>query len=73
MLTNGEVENGGRVPDAMVKVASEVARPFKKRKIDPALKAWIDNVIVPALVRLYLAECGSSPDNGRISILERVQ
>jgi hypothetical protein len=24
-------------------------------KIDPALKIWLDDVIVPAMVRLYLA------------------
>ena len=73
MLSNAEAVNAGRVPDAVVKVASEVARPSKKRKIDPALKEWIDNVIVPALVRLYLAECGSRQDNGRTPISERVQ
>ena len=26
------------------------------RKLDPALKSWMDNVIIPALVREYLAE-----------------
>ena len=26
------------------------------RRLDPALKAWLDNVIIPALVREYLAE-----------------
>ncbi len=25
-------------------------------KLDPALKSWLDNVIIPALVREYLAE-----------------
>ncbi len=25
--------------------------------LDPALKRWLDDVIVPALVREYLAEC----------------
>lgn len=26
------------------------------KKLDPALKSWMDNVIIPALVREYLAE-----------------
>ncbi len=26
------------------------------RRLDPALKSWLDNVIIPALVREYLAE-----------------
>lgn len=26
------------------------------RKLDPALKSWMDNVIIPTLVREYLAE-----------------
>jgi hypothetical protein len=34
-------------------------------KIDPALKAWIDNVIVPALVRHYRAEKCAVGDNER--------
>ena len=26
------------------------------RRLDPALKSWLDNVVIPALVREYLAE-----------------
>jgi len=26
------------------------------KRLDPALKSWMDNVIIPALVRQYLAE-----------------
>ena len=26
------------------------------KRLDPALKSWLDNVIIPALVREYLAE-----------------
>lgn len=26
------------------------------RRLDPGLKSWMDNVIIPALVREYLAE-----------------
>lgn len=28
----------------------------RPHKLDPALKSWLDNVIIPALVREYLAE-----------------
>lgn len=28
----------------------------RTRKLDPALKSWLDNVIIPALVREYLSE-----------------
>jgi hypothetical protein len=34
---------------------SSAQRPSRKR-LDPALKSWLDNVIIPALVRNYLAE-----------------
>jgi hypothetical protein len=73
MFTNVEAGNAGNHPGPVVNSASEVAGPSKKRKIDPALKAWIDNVIVPALVQQYLAECDSRQDNGRNPISERVQ
>jgi len=33
-------------------------------KINPALKAWIDDVLVPALVRQYLDERCAVGDNG---------
>lgn len=33
-------------------------------KIDPALKAWIDDVLVPAMVRQYLDACRAVGDNG---------
>lgn len=34
---------------------SSTPRPNRKR-LDPALKSWLDNVIIPALVRDYVAE-----------------
>jgi hypothetical protein len=34
---------------------SSAQRPSRKR-LDPALKSWLDNVIIPALVRDYLEE-----------------
>ena len=33
-------------------------------KIDPVLKAWIDHVLAPALVRQYLDERRKVGDNG---------
>jgi hypothetical protein len=33
-------------------------------QIDPALKAWIDRVLAPALVRQYLDACREVGDNG---------
>lgn len=36
------------------------------RKIDPVLKAWIDNVLVPVMVRRYLESCGVEEDNDSI-------
>lgn len=45
----------------------------KSSRIDPSLKAWLDNVLVPAMVRLYLAKNECSEDNGSIPTTERVQ
>jgi len=36
-------------------VSKEVHRSQPAR-IDPALKSWLDNVIIPTLVRRYLSE-----------------
>jgi hypothetical protein len=33
-------------------------------EIDPVLKAWLDNVLVPAMVRKYLDACHELGDNG---------
>jgi hypothetical protein len=30
--------------------------PSLEKRLDPALKSWLDNVILPALVREYVAE-----------------
>jgi len=32
-------------------------------KIDPALKAWLDNVLIPVMVREYLAPAREAGDN----------
>jgi hypothetical protein len=33
-----------------------LAQRPRHTRLDPALKSWLDNVIIPALVRDYLAE-----------------
>lgn len=43
----------------------EFARMERKIKIDPALKAWMDNVLVPALVQQFCAEKCAVGDNER--------
>jgi hypothetical protein len=35
----------------------------RNAKIDPALKAWLDNVLVPIMVREYLAPAHEARDN----------
>jgi hypothetical protein len=42
----------------------------QKRSVNPELKVWIDNVFIPAMVRLYLANSVPDEDNGTT---ERVQ
>ena len=41
--------------DVLEQLYSSAQRPSRKR-LHPALKSWLDNVIIPALVRDYLAE-----------------
>ncbi len=36
----------------------------RDKKIDRVLKQWLDNVLVPIMVREYLAICGNGGDNG---------
>jgi hypothetical protein len=63
----------GTYPGAVFKRVCEPAVSAKKGRIDPAVKSWLDNVLVPALVRLYLAANGREEDNGLVPITERVQ
>jgi hypothetical protein len=45
------------VDEATLEPQSGSARsPGLGKRLDPALKSWMDNVIIPALVREYLAE-----------------
>jgi hypothetical protein len=34
-------------------------------RIDPVMKSWMDHVIVPAMVRQYVAAVGAAEDNGK--------
>jgi hypothetical protein len=36
----------------------------REPRIEPALKAWLDNVLVPSMVRQYLAAFREVDDNG---------
>ena len=52
IASNGTV----RVPEARSdRSATSGKRPVK---LDPVLKSWLDNVLIPALVREYLTEIG---------------
>jgi hypothetical protein len=50
-----EVKNARNGESNVEQLYSSAVRPSRKR-LDPALKSWMDNVIIPALVREYLAE-----------------
>lgn len=39
----------------------------QEANIGPALKSWLDNVLVPAMVREYLADEHDVGDNGLIA------
>lgn len=50
-----EVKNARNGESNVEQLYSSARRPSRKR-LDPALKSWLDNAIIPALVREYLAE-----------------
>ena len=54
-----------RRPTAPQTLNQKLARMEREIKIDPALKAWMDNVLVPALVREYRAAKCAVGDNER--------
>ena len=49
-----ETKNGDEA--ALERQSSSARSPGPGKRLDPALKSWMDNVIIPALVREYLAE-----------------
>lgn len=52
-----ETRSAKNVDVATLERQSGSARsPGLGKRLDPALKSWMDNVIIPALVREYLAE-----------------
>jgi len=48
-------------------------KTLRRSLLDPALKGWLDNVLVPAMVLRCLAQRSVGADNGVVSIPERVQ
>ena len=73
MRSESETGTVGSHSGPIGNLASEGARPSRKQSIDPAVKAWLENVLVPAMVHLYLAQQGTGVDNGVVSPTERVQ
>lgn len=52
-----EIKNSKAKDEATLeRQRGSVRSPSLGKKLDPALKSWLDNVIIPALVREYLAE-----------------
>jgi hypothetical protein len=52
-----ETRSAKNVDEATLERQPASARsPGLGKRLDPALKSWMDNVIIPALVREYLAE-----------------
>jgi hypothetical protein len=50
-------KNGSEpTPERQSGVGRSVSSGKRSVKLDPALKSWLDNVIIPALVREYIAE-----------------
>ena len=53
---NTPVRYSGRMSQSAKPQKSTSPRLSNEEQIPPALKAWLDNVIVPALVKQWLAE-----------------
>ncbi len=49
-----DVKNGSGV--TLEKLPGSTRSSSAGKRLDPALKSWLDNVIIPALVREYMAE-----------------
>ena len=60
-------------PGPVFKREAEVKGSTKRARIDPAVREWLDTVLVPAMVRLYLASSERVVDNGVVPVTERVQ
>jgi hypothetical protein len=64
---SSRIDHSGKLPKCLSSINEEtplVEKPASSRethrnrpsRIDPALKSWLDNVIIPSLVRRYLLE-----------------
>jgi hypothetical protein len=60
-------------PGPIVSMGGANVRTAEKRTISQELKAWLSNVLVPAIVNQYLAEPVGSDNGGMYSTGERVQ
>jgi hypothetical protein len=43
--------------------SSSAPQPSEERQINPAVKSWLDNVIIPAMVERYIIENRLSVEN----------
>lgn len=68
-MRNGFVEgNGGTHPGSLANSVKADLGATRKT-VDPAVKAWLTNVLIPAMVQKYLS--ASDPrENGRLSAAE---
>lgn len=55
---------------AMERQSSSARSSGLGKRLDPALKSWMDNVIIPALVREYLVEIEKRNRLATTSVLE---
>jgi hypothetical protein len=51
-----KVKNTRNVAGSVLERQYSSAQPQNRKRLDPVLRSWLDNVIIPALVRDYLAE-----------------
>jgi hypothetical protein len=58
---------------AAIDAVAVVKHPRPACRLVRAVKEWLDNVLIPAMVRLYLAKMKADDDNGITSKWERVQ
>ena len=73
MTNETEIFDNCGTPGPIVNLARTEWNTAKKRTVTPELKAWLSNVLVPAMVNQYLAEPVERDNSGMGSIGERVQ
>ena len=58
---------------AAIDAVAVVKHPRPACRLVRAVKEWLDNVLIPAMVRLYLADSSAIQDNEMKPMTERVQ